>query len=1273
MARPDELRELLVVMRALEAGVLRPWQGAAAVQAIWQGSSSPAQWPEPKSADLHDIERSVDDALATTTPRRAFIEAGGLCAPLCSALASRGAHQCKVQPHLRRNGTTGLRELPIDRYTQFAVAGEGGMGIVYVAVDTELNRLVALKMVHPEIGAPRRGDTPRTPWEAQRPQNGHAADFERLSARFLQEAWVTGGLEHPGIAPVHEMGQTPTGIPYYTMRFVAGKRTLADAINEVRAEPIETRLGLIEPLLKVCDTLEYAHAQGVIHRDLKPVNVALGSYGEVILLDWGLARLRDRADTGQELWQQKIHEFREARDVATLTSAVGTPGYMPPEAALGRIDEIGVASDVYSVGAMLFEILTGRLPHDIGEDFADYVVRLVREAAPRARTVEPTVPSALDVVCDACLSIRPDDRPSSVADVAASIRTWQSKRALQSQLDVLLQQADRALDTAQDAIGEQRVTSAGRALTVIAQAENLKADDAAIRTRRRQAELLRARGESERIRQRTRKMKWAAVAATLLVALGAGIWIAVRESRIADEQRAAAAHRAYELGRELMRQGKHMEALDHLLAAREGGLDHAPLNFYLFDAVQRLPVVLPHPTEPRHMALSSNGGLLGTTADDHWVRVFDTTNGSLRHEVTEADGVAILADDSVLTAETSGNVRHWRLGAGEPLRTYIGSGAAMRCCAAARDGSILAGMDSDGTLHVWHEGTAQAVARLPTPPGAVSHLVFSDDASRLLGYRQGWWLWVMKPTPRLLSHVEGTSYAALHPTGDRVLATDGSGIAKVYRAADAKVLHALGERGRMEVGLRQGTCVAWNQSGTVLATGRVEKSCKTWDAQSGTRRASLAHPGFVSFCDFDRDTDRLLTGCFDGTARIWDTATYQLLEALPTGYRGTITWGRFSRDGTSAAYLLPERAQAWVWPTKKARLVWSNHVGTFVAPPERAMLGGRLVGAGPETSLHLTDIGSGQVHASLPTVRGTPVVLPGEHTIAVLSDDEIVLVDPETFSERTRLRGHAEMVRAIGYAPDGMRIATGASDEAVRVWRMPEGALDMELRGHRKGVGYVAWDPDGEHVVTGDGKGTLRRFHVAGGPPRGSVQAHQATVSRMAFDPTGRWLVSGDEDGVVHLLDAASLRIKKRLSPDAVEGQMSVVMDLTFDRRGQRLLVSSTDGTVRGWSVPSGTHLWTLSHGGVATSARFEYDDQIVVSCGWDAVRLWEASTGNLLMVLDHPLAMAAWATDDNLLLTSSYYGKTRAWRIGLETRSTEELRALIKDRVSPISRSRGR
>jgi serine/threonine protein kinase len=214
-----------------------------------------------------------------------------------------------------------------------AKVGEGGMGIVYLATDLELEREVALKVT----------------------REASAAASARLESRFLNEARITGRLEHPGIVPVHELGRAPDGRAFFSMKFVRGK-TLRELFTERRDDP-RPLASLLETFLKVCDTVAFAHARGVVHRDLKPDNLMVGEFGEVYVLDWGLAK-RLGSTEGETGGSSPSPSSRHS----VVGDALGTPGFMAPEQERGEIDAMGPWTDVYGLGCILFWWLHGHPP-----------------------------------------------------------------------------------------------------------------------------------------------------------------------------------------------------------------------------------------------------------------------------------------------------------------------------------------------------------------------------------------------------------------------------------------------------------------------------------------------------------------------------------------------------------------------------------------------------------------------------------------------------------------------------------------------------------------------------------------------------------------------------------------------------------------------------------------------------------------------------------------------------------------------------------------------
>jgi serine/threonine-protein kinase len=290
------------------------------------------------------------------------------------------------------------------RYARLELHASGGIGQVWLVRDDVLGREVALKELRPD----RAGNV-------------------QLEARFLGEARITGQLEHPSIVPIYNLARRPADDqPYYTMRFIRG-RTLSAAVDEYHARLKNGEassldlLKLLGAFVSVCNALAYAHARGVIHRDLKGPNVVLGDFGEVMVLDWGLAKVVGSDSDKAHGWQPV------GLDVPPEATApghiIGTPAYLAPEQALGRPELLDARTDIYGLGAILFEILTGGPPHG-GESTLQVLQDVLSGPTPRAREVLPSVPAALDAVCARAMARDPAQRYPTAGDLAEEIRRW---------------------------------------------------------------------------------------------------------------------------------------------------------------------------------------------------------------------------------------------------------------------------------------------------------------------------------------------------------------------------------------------------------------------------------------------------------------------------------------------------------------------------------------------------------------------------------------------------------------------------------------------------------------------------------------------------------------------------------------------------------------------------------------------------------------------------------------------------------------------------------
>ena len=338
------------------------------------------------------------------------------------------AHLSATTEHKPRPSKTKSKP---ERFRIIRPHAKGGLGEVFVAEDTELNREVALKEIQSQHANPDSQD------------------------RFLREAEITAALEHPGVVPVYGLGQYADGRPFYAMKFVKGA-SLQEAIVKYHDEiatahdasdhMLDLRR-LLSRFMDVCNAVQYAHKKGILHRDLKPGNIMLGKHGETLVVDWGLAKPVDKVDDVHQSAEATVRPVSGSGQAPTeLGSKLGTPAYMSPEQAKGQIDELGPATDVYGLGATLYHLLTGHPPFDrqSTDEHTDAVLqRIGRGEFRNPRSVNPNTPPALDAICHKAMSLEPENRYPSPKALARDIEAWLGDEPVSAKSETILSKAAR--------------------------------------------------------------------------------------------------------------------------------------------------------------------------------------------------------------------------------------------------------------------------------------------------------------------------------------------------------------------------------------------------------------------------------------------------------------------------------------------------------------------------------------------------------------------------------------------------------------------------------------------------------------------------------------------------------------------------------------------------------------------------------------------------------------------------------------------------------------
>jgi WD40 repeat protein/serine/threonine protein kinase len=1150
--RPDADRNLLFGILALQLDFVSRDELIAAMHAWVLDKAAPLGQLLVARHAIQASERGVLDALVAKHLER---HAGDLAQSLGAAhvppalrddlhrLGDRDLQESLAQLSTPNDGGTGLSATATykqatagGRYQPVRLHGRGGLGEVFVAKDQELGREVALKEMRREH-----------------------ADDPLSRSRFVREAEITGGLEHPGVVPVYGLCQYGDGRPAYAMRFIRGE-TLKEAIARYQAGDAGWTLRtLLMRYVAVCNTVAYAHSRGVLHRDLKPSNVMLGRYGETLLVDWGLAKPTAGPNADTDVPEPPLVSAIAPENLATQAgAAVGTPAYMSPEQALGRLDQLGPASDIYSLGATLYTLLTGRPPLD-GKDTAELLRRAQRGDWLPPRRVRPDVPPALDAICSKAMAARPDRRYGSALELAADVERWLADEPVTAYAEPWPVRARRWMrrhrPLVSTVVGVVLVALVGTTVGLL---------------------LVSDAWDREAEARRTAEEK----------ATEAG-----QQKETADRRREEARFNQYVAQMNLVQreyEGNNMDRVRELLEAqvpREPDVkDYRNFEWFFWQRMShRELLVMQGPTPMFDVEFSRDGARLTTSGyaqAERTVRVWDVKTGRVLFTVP-GDHFVYSPDDRWLAAWHGKTVRVWNM-ATRAEQCSFNARANLAVGAFSPDGRRLACVGYD-TAGVWDSSSGQELLTFKVPVGRLG-LAFSDDGRRLLeigadGKVRAWDAANGKAQPILKVPQEllaGMGREELSPVSYR-----SDGRHRAFGGSDGSV-RVWDTASDMEVATLKGharpvAAVRYSPDGRQLLSLDKSDTILVWDAVSGKK---LLEPrgqnGTVLHLRYSPDGDRLAIADRVGTIRLYDARTGRVLQDLK-GHRGQATGLAFSPDGRRLASVGFDGAVR----------VWN---------------------VAAQDPLALT--GSGTTY---PEVTGALSYSPDGCRLAWAGSAIVHVWDTATGQEWLTLEGHTSEVHGLAYRRDGRQLAS-AGDKTARVWDAASGKELLVFRRHTGSVWCVAYSADGRQIASAGHDQLVRVWDAASGAELFTCRAHTQAIFGVAYSPDGRRLASASRDATVRVWDATSGAALLTL-----KGHSDAVIAVAWSPNGRRLASASADRTVRVWDVATGAQLLTLrGHSQVAYSVAYSADGERLISAGLDrSARIWDATSGQELLSLN--------------------------------------------------------
>ncbi len=1035
----------------------------------------------------------------------------------------------------------------IGPYKLLQELGEGGMGTVYMAEQTHpVQRKVALKLIKEGMNS------------------------RQVLARFEAERQALALMDHPNIARVLDAGTTESGLPYFVMELVKGV-PITRYCDEHQLTCKE-RLGLF---VQVCQAVQHAHQKGIIHRDLKPSNVMVCLYdGKPVpkVIDFGVAKA-----TGQKLTDRTL--FTE------VGSVVGTLEYMSPEQAEVNQLDVDTRSDIYSLGVLMYELLTGTTPLErkrVKEVSFLEALRLIREEdPPRPSNRLSTVQALPTIAANRGLE------PKRLNGVVRGELDWIAMKALEKDRNCRYESATGFADDVLRYLRDEPVQACPPSTWYCFH---------------------------KFARRNRRAVGTAAAVVVAVIAAVAGLatsnFLIAREQRETSKALDAETQAKDELKQNLEQQ--RVEAYFRRIALAHsalsvnnlGGalklLNECPEGLrgwewrYLMRLCQVEPVIIRDKTGFQSVAFSSDGERLASAGGDGAVKVWNSRTGKLITEIKNAhtgfaSSVAFHPQGNHLVSVGGDKLaKVWDLTTAHPRSVFERPCDAVHMFGTAY-AAAFSPLDSDhfvvgwqGTVTIWNWRTEKRVHAFPGHGPHRTSLTFSRDGKRLASgnWRGSVQLWNSEAGGEPLRTFPETRHAvaalAFSPDSGELATATFARRVDVWDTTTGKLRRSL-----LQNGLVLG--VAFSPDGRLIVSAGEDKIVHLWDAASGRELLDLrGHTGVCGCVAFSPDGQRLASASTDGTIRVWDATPLRGDERQETATfseHGVEVWSlAVSPDRkkvASAAFGPP--VMIWDAKTKQVSGRFSDHDSVVFCvawhPDNRRVAYAGAAGDQFTVRVRVLDAKS--------EPDGFTLTAGSEFFAVAFSPDGKYLItgngarivqvwDANTGQLVHTLGTHSGVIRGLAFSPDPEHkyLASVSSDGEVKLWdatRLGEKDKAQPLRSfaaHSPGVGLnIAFSPDGKRLVTGGKEYTVKIWEVETGDLLHTLRGHNGDVSTVAFGPDGRWIASAGEDSTVKIWDSHTGSLLR-----SFRGHTGLVSTMAF-LDGRTLITGSRDHTIKFWDL----------------------------------------------------------------------------------------------------------